>query len=218
MSKTNHESLPNALLQLNQTVQDLCQKTYVSRAPSVFLLLARGLVWLAARIVSIRAYAGPYPAYDKKFLENRSAALRGDLSPELALPFSPYVGRFNPIAPPFKFVIEKAGQLVTAEAVAPVTFAGPPNTVHGGMVAGIFDDLLGAVNWSGENSGFTGTLTVRYHRHTPILKPIKMRAECIKRDGRKTFVKGEIFHDGQLTASAEGIFVQPKGHSAQTAS
>lgn len=208
--------LPDALLKLSTATQALCQKAYVSRAPGIILHLARALVKIATALIGVRSYGGPYPAYDENFLEKRTAILRGTIKPEEALPFSPYVGLYNPISPQFHFTIEKPGQLVSGTITAPTTFAGPPDTIHGGMVAGIFDDLLGVVNWSGENSGFTGTLTVRYHRPTPILKPVQLRAECIKREGRKTWVKGEISLDGEVTASAEAIFIQPKRYASQT--
>lgn len=216
MLQVTQNPLPAELSKLSAAIQTLSQRSYISRAPNIALLLARGLVWIASRLVGIRTYPGPYPAYDKKFLEHRSATLRGQAKPEDALPFSPYVGPYNPISPRFRFVIEEAGQRASATIVAPATFAGPPDTVHGGMVAGIFDDLLGTVNWSGANSGFTGTLTVRYHRHTPILKPVQLEAECTKREGRKTWVQGKISFNGEVTATAEAIFIQPKRYSAQT--
>lgn len=218
MRETTYKPLSPALRKLNSAIQELCQRAYISRAPSLILYIACGFIWLLTRIISVRIYPGPYPNYEQMFLDHRAAITQSNITPEYALPFSPYVGRFNPISPAFTFTIKKPGELVTADVVAPVTFAGPPNIVHGGMVAGIFDDLLGAVNWSGENSGFTGTLTVRYHRHTPILKPIKMKAELVKREGRKTFVRGEMLFEGELTASAEAIFVRPKTQPTQSAS
>ena len=33
----------------------------------------------------------------------------------------------------------------------------------------------------------------------------------MKTEGRKTILRGEMFAEGTLTASAEGLFVQPRG-------
>lgn len=203
---------PKSLAKLSATTQALCNKVYISRAPGVFMFLARILMKIAGALVSVHTYKGPYPAFAKDSMI-RDSMTSGELQPADVLPFSPYVGPCNPISPAFQFTIEEPGERVTGIMIAPTTFAGPPNVVHGGMVAGVFDDLLGTVNWTGKNSGFTGTLTVRYLRHTPILKPVQLKAECVKREGRKTWISGEMSYEGEVTATAEAIFVQPKSHS-----
>ena len=53
----------------------------------------------------------------------------------------------------------------------------------------------------------TGTLKIRYNRPTPLLAPLELVARNTGRDGRKVFAWGGIYHDGELTAEAEGIFI-----------
>jgi len=67
---------------------------------------------------------------------------------------------------------------------------------------------LGSVNILTGRAGMTGTLTVRYRRPTPLLAPLDLVARQTGSEGRKIFAWGGIYHDGQLTAEAEGIFIE----------
>jgi hypothetical protein len=59
--------------------------------------------------------------------------------------------------------------------------------------------------------GFTGTLSVRYEKGTPLGVPIELDAWLDRSEGRKSFVKGEMRADGVVTARAEGIFIRSPG-------
>ena len=83
------------------------------------------------------------------------------------------------------------------------------NSVHGGIIAAVFDELLAMANVVSGFAGFTGTLTIRYHRHTPLDRPIELWAVNERRSGRKQFSRGEMRVDGKVTASAEGLFIRP---------
>ena len=54
----------------------------------------------------------------------------------------------------------------------------------------------------------TGTLTIRYRRPTPLLAPLELAARNTGREGRKIFTWGGIYYQGELTAEAEGIFIE----------
>jgi hypothetical protein len=75
------------------------------------------------------------------------------------------------------------------------------------VIALIFDELLGCVNVSQGYGGFTGTLTIRYERRTPLGEPIDLESWVDRVDGRKIFTKGTMSHDGAVTARAEGLFI-----------
>jgi len=124
-------------------------------------------------------------------------------------PYSPYVGPLNPLAPPIGFRVAEgeSHQEIRATFVFDALYNGPPDAVHGGIVSGVFDELLGAVCVVNDVAGFTGTLTVRYRAPTPLDRPVAMRAWIDRVEGRKTFAHG-TFHDGEtLCAEAEGIFI-----------
>jgi acyl-coenzyme A thioesterase PaaI-like protein len=83
--------------------------------------------------------------------------------------------------------------------------------VHGGVVASIFDQFLGMAQALGGQPGMTGYLHVNYHNRTPLNTELTLEGRLIKVEGRKTIMHGEMYANGIMTASAEGLFVQPKG-------
>jgi acyl-coenzyme A thioesterase PaaI-like protein len=123
---------------------------------------------------------------------------------------SPVIGTANPIAPPARiWTVE--GEDGRPEIRGQVTFdypyEGPPTCVHGGIIAELFDELLGAANIIAQTAGMTGTLTVRYRRPTPLLASLDLVARQTGSEGRKSFAWAGIYHQGELTAEADGIFI-----------
>ena len=121
-------------------------------------------------------------------------------------PYSPVVGPLNPIAPPLTFTFDGARLRGTGALHAP--FAGPPGTVHGGIIAMVLDELLGACNACLGLGAFTGTLTIRYERPTPIATDLEMESWVDRTEGRKVFTVGTISARGEVTARAEGVFIR----------
>lgn len=130
--------------------------------------------------------------------------------PQDLFPTSPVVGFLNPVAPPVR-VWDVAGRDGARELRGTARFGaayeGPPSCVHGGVIAQLFDELLGLASVVTGQGGMTGTLTVRYRKPTPLLVDLDLEARLTSREGRKRFCWGGIFHQGELTAEAEGVFV-----------
>lgn len=135
-------------------------------------------------------------------------AHRKDAGEELAwhFSFSPVVGPLNPQSPPVEMTFD--GERVHGRAVVDARFGGPPYTVHGGVVALVFDELLGNTVYSLGLGAMTGTLQIRYRRPTPLDRELELTAWLDRVEGRKVFTRGTISVDGQLTASAEGLFIR----------
>jgi len=119
---------------------------------------------------------------------------------------SPIIGLSNPLAPPV--VVRRSGEL-TAEAHARfgAAYEGPPGCVHGGWVAAAFDEVLGFVQSLAGSPGFTGTLTVRYRKPTPLHTDLRFEARVTGTERRKTFAEGRLYAGDLLTAEAEAIFI-----------
>ncbi|CAA0098235.1 Uncharacterised protein [Halioglobus japonicus] len=122
------------------------------------------------------------------------------------MPYSPISGRRNPIALPIK-LWKHGPDEVRGEAIFSPTYAGPPNSVHGGIIAAVFDEILAMANVVSGRAGFTGTLTIKYHDKTPLNTPIELRGVNVRQDGRKQLSRGEMLVDGKVTATAEGLFI-----------
>lgn len=121
-------------------------------------------------------------------------------------PTSPVIGYANPVAPPVRVELGEHGLLGTA--FFDYQYEGPPTCVHGGVLAMVFDELLGATNIAAGSPGMTGTLTVRYRRPTPLRTPLRLESRCLGREGRKIRTWGAIFDEETLLAEAEGIFIE----------
>lgn len=97
------------------------------------------------------------------------------------------------------------------EAVASVelgpAFEGAPARAHGGIVAAVFDDVLGYLLTLRHEPGFTGELTVRYEAPVPIGQPLEFRARVTGRDGRKLYAEAEAYANGGVVARASATFV-----------
>jgi acyl-coenzyme A thioesterase PaaI-like protein len=119
---------------------------------------------------------------------------------------SPIIGLSNPLAPPIR--VRKTGE---REAEGRVRFGaayeGPPGCVHGGWVAAAFDEVLGFAQALTGSPGFTGTLTVRYRKPTPLHTDLRFEARVLRVEGRKVFAEGKVFAGELMTAEAEAIFV-----------
>lgn len=118
---------------------------------------------------------------------------------------SPLIGPANPIAPPLKLKVEPDQVLATAYYGR--QYEGPPEHVHGGIVASSFDDFLGTVQSLTGKSGVTGRLTVHYRNPTPLFRNVQFRGWVDRVEGRKVFTLATL-HDGDtLCAEAEGLFI-----------
>src|SRR5262249_52665574 len=80
--------------------------------------------------------------------------------PEAFFPFSPMIGRYNALAPPV--TIDVIDGAVHGTGNLDAAYEGPPGCVHGGVIAALFDELLGVANISAGVGAMTGTLTITY--------------------------------------------------------
>ncbi len=126
---------------------------------------------------------------------------------------SPIIGLANPISPPVTiWAVEGDDGLPELRGRAHFSYAyeGPPTCVHGGVIAELFDEFLGSATIIRGRAGMTGTLTVRYRKPTPLMTDLDIVARRTTIEGRKIFAWGGIYHEGVLTAEAEGIFIEVK--------
>ena len=114
-------------------------------------------------------------------------------------------GDANPMGIGVKFFRE--GTQAVAHVYLDSAFEGAPDRAHGGVVAAVFDDLMGFVLHIVEAPAFTGELTIRYKAPTPIRTELEFRAWLRERDGRKLWIDAEATHDGKVLCTASGLFI-----------
>ncbi|MEX2626721.1 MAG: PaaI family thioesterase, partial [Ilumatobacteraceae bacterium] len=119
-------------------------------------------------------------------------------------------GPWNPLG--IAIEVHREGDEAVAEVSLGAAFEGAPGRSHGGIVAAIFDDVLGYLLTLRQEPGFTGELTVRYLAPTPIGQPLRFRARVEQREGRKlqTTAEARVIGpdgEGEVVASARATFV-----------
>jgi acyl-coenzyme A thioesterase PaaI-like protein len=121
---------------------------------------------------------------------------------------NPAVGLRNAIAPPMVIHHEDDGRCWSEFSLSGA-YEGPPGWVHGGICALVLDHLLGeAASDRLTTPKFTGTISLRYLRGTP-LGPLRAEAAVEREEGVKTFAKGYLIDADGVTVEAEGVFIRP---------
>jgi hypothetical protein len=119
------------------------------------------------------------------------------------------IGLRNAIAPPLTIHHDNDGTRCWSEFTLSAAYEGPPGLVHGGVCALVLDHILGEAASEGLTKPlFTGTITVRYVRGTPLGR-LRADAAVERTEGFKSFVSGHLSDVEGITAEAEGIFIQP---------
>lgn len=127
-------------------------------------------------------------------------------SPEELMPFDPVMGRMSPLAPPIRFTWEEPKAIGHVRFGTP--YEGPPGCVHGGIIAGAFDQVFNVANVMRGVAGPTARLALRYRRPTPLHADLRFEGWQERVDGRRVHTAGRLLAGDDVTVEAEGVFVQ----------
>jgi uncharacterized protein (TIGR00369 family) len=102
---------------------------------------------------------------------------------------------------------------VTTEYTVPERFQGYPGVVHGGIVAAMLDEVVGRAIMGLDDEltrfMYTARLTVRYRKHVPVGRPLRIVGRVGKDKSRSAMATAAIYdQDGQVLAEAEGLLVE----------
>ena len=125
------------------------------------------------------------------------------------LPFSPIMGRLNPAS--YGLDVHNEDERALGRVVLDETAEGAVGLSHGGVISGIWDEVLAAANAIKQTGGPTGSLTIHYRKPTPLHEPLLYTAWVEQIEERKVLVRGECTiegGDGTVLSEAEGIFVR----------
>jgi acyl-coenzyme A thioesterase PaaI-like protein len=119
------------------------------------------------------------------------------------------IGLRNAIAPPLTIQHEDDASRCWSEFTLNGAYEGPPGWAHGGVCALVLDHVLGEAASAGLTKPlFTGTLTLRFVRGTPLGR-LRAEAAVERTEGVKSFVSGHLSDGDGVTVEAEGIFITP---------
>lgn len=144
----------------------------------------------------------------KPFGDDSWRALRHAETGRPILFTNPAAGGRNPVAPPMVINHDPDGRC-WSEFTLGAAYEGPPGLAHGGISALVLDHLLGEAASAGlTKPRFTGTITLKYLRGTP-LGALRAEAWIERLDGPKTYARGFIRDADGPTVEAEGVFITP---------
>ena len=103
--------------------------------------------------------------------------------------------------------VHREGEQAVAKVNLGAAFEGAPGRAHGGVVAALFDDVMGYVLAILETPAFTGELKVRYNAPTPVGVDLEFRAWLRERSGRRMVIDAEARHGDKVICTSEGLFI-----------
>ena len=127
-------------------------------------------------------------------------------NPHDHFPLDVMLGIYNPLALPVEMTWEPPVARGRAAFTSP--YEGPPNCVHGAIIAGAFDQVFNVANLESGVAGPTAYLHVDYRRPTMLLRPLLFEGWIDRTEGRKSYCMGRIVQDDVVTCEAEGLFIQ----------
>ena len=117
-------------------------------------------------------------------------------------------GPANPMG--MSISVRRDGEEAVADFNLGAAFEGAPRRAHGGVVAAIFDDVMGYVLVLHRTPAFTGRLTVNYRAPVPMGADMTVRARLQQRSGRKLSMTAEMRLADEpetVICDAEGLFI-----------
>jgi acyl-coenzyme A thioesterase PaaI-like protein len=182
-----------AKVALTTHVRDLIREAFVSTADQAKFEAATRKVEEALRLVFTSEPDDVSPT-QRQFLDR-----------------SPFMGAMNPLAPPVTVqIIDGEPRSVEARVTFTAPYEGPPGHVHGGLIAAVFDEILGFAQSLSGRPGMTGNLSINYRKPTPLNTELIFRGHITSIDGRKIFTTGTLHAGDTLCCEATGIFVSMK--------
>ena len=86
---------------------------------------------------------------------------------------------------------------------------GPPESVHGGAIAAVLDEAMGAVCWMNGHPVVGARITINYRHLTPLGFSGRVESWIEQIDRRKLFIKSRLSDDqGKVHAEGEALFIE----------
>ena len=196
MSADEHDRLAGLYGPLTDAVRELMDATIRTEADQDAITAARTAIQAATDALRSRQ-------------RDETQAVRYAVGGRPVVWSNAVIGLRNPIAPPLTIHHGEDGTQCWSDFTLNGAYEGPPGLVHGGVCALVLDHVLGEAASEGLTKPlFTGTLTVRFVRGTPLGR-LRAEAAVERTEGVKSFVSGHLLDAEGITVEAEGIFIKP---------
>lgn len=113
--------------------------------------------------------------------------------------------------PPFVLDLSDP-ERIAAEVTFGSSYLGGGGAAHGGMLMTVFDEIMGVQATMRERSlSRTAYLKVDFRAMVPIGTPVRVMTWFERVEGRKRFLRGEMWNGDVLCAEANALFVELSG-------
>lgn len=89
-------------------------------------------------------------------------------------------------------------------------FGGLPGRSHGGILASLFDEVLGFALFMEGVPGYTAWLRVDYRAPVRVGVPLEIRARVTERDGRKYLIEAALTSPDGPGPTASALYISPR--------
>ncbi len=94
---------------------------------------------------------------------------------------------------------------------------GPPRHVHGGVLASLIDEVMGAAVWATGKRSLAANLNINYRHPAPLDCELRVTGRIDRIEGRKTYTSGEVLlPDGTVAIEGTGLFIEMPVDSLKT--
>ena len=130
---------------------------------------------------------------------------------------SPFVNGPQPGGFGIKMYYNEASKRTRGVIVFDVTKMGPPGCAHGGAIATILDEAMGAAAWFNGHPVLAVNLNVDLKYSVPLETEIEVTGWIERIDGRKAYLAAEMYlPDGQVAARSTCLFLKVSGFEGMT--
>ena len=177
-----------------------------SPPPAVLGRLVDAVDRLLPEVTAAPVRSDPFDFVSRKDLPGGDRSDVRPSGPDTTLfPYSVVSGSANPMSMGAVYSLD--GNRVLARVVLGPAFEGAPGRAHGGILAAVMDETMGAVLPQAGTPAYTGTLNIRYLAPAPIGEELVFRAWIHQRSGRKLTIHAFGQHQDTKFAEAEAVFI-----------
>ena len=188
----------NPRRRLADATRAVLQHSHTSTAPDAPITRATELIEQAAAILAEGPHGRGY----------HGQAIPSESAPHGFIGYSPVSGPFNAMSAPI--VLTSTDTEVMARVTYGDAHEGPPGCLHGGLIAAVFDEVLGFAQALSGTPGMTGRLEITYRSPTPLHQELVVTGRYTGTHGRKIMTEGTIMAGDRLCAEAVGTFIAVK--------
>lgn len=125
------------------------------------------------------------------------------------LPYNTFVSDGNNNRINTSFYFDKDSKSGYIEVIFGDLCIGPPGFAHGGAIASVFDEAMGATAWLNTHKVMTAKLEVNYLKPVPLNTKILGEFSIVNLQGRRVKIGGRLLSEDEETifTTANGIFV-----------